>query len=249
MSKRIFYWFCILIISVTLNACQASPTVEPTTPAPVHVGLSALLRPWTRKIKSCASANPELTVIIDETDNDIADLGLYAFDIRLADPVRVPPFITQMGTEELALITSPEVPVSEMTSADVQSIYSGKIKKWTALSGVGENNSLPKIELWQYPDGNTVKKMFESSVLTGKSRAVLANLAPNPAQMITAISSTPGAVGYVPSGWVDSTVRQVKIADPSYNATKFPVLAIANIQPTGDAAELLRCLIKLNGKS
>jgi hypothetical protein len=234
-----FLLFAVLVLA----GCQSQPVAVAPTPQTVIVALSPALHPWVEKITTCAAADPSIQVVVDEKDVLEANLGEYVFAIRLGEPSETPSFITQIGTEALVVIVHPQIPLSHMKTADLQAVYSGQISDWSALSSSSVNVPSTSVSLWNYSDGNSLRTLFERDALSGANNPAVFNLAPGPAQMLSAVGTIPGAIGYLPASWVDDTVHPVQISDLAAGALTAPVLAMAAAQPTGAPAVLLHCIM------
>jgi ABC-type phosphate transport system substrate-binding protein len=188
------------------------------------------------KITACAAADSSIHVVLDEKDAAVGDEDGDAFYLRLGEPSTAPAFITRIGTEDLTVIVHPGVGVKQLKIADLQAIFDGSVSDWNAVGASG------KIALWNYQEGNPLHSIFYRKGLISSAGTAVFNLAPGPAQMLTAVGTMPGSIGYLPSGWVDDTVQPVQITDLPDGALSLPVLAVGASQPSDPAARLLHCI-------
>jgi hypothetical protein len=63
--------------------------------------------------------------------------------------------------------------------------------------------------------------------------------------MRAAVAADPGAIGFIPSRWLDSTVRSLTITNLDPATLSFPVLALTPTAPTGAQRTWLACLQKI----
>jgi len=108
------------------------------------------------------------------------------------------------------LIASPDVRLSNLTTAQIQGIYTGKITNWAQVGGPGERIT---VILRSANDG--VTPIFRAFVMNGMSQHVKGvRLKPDsPNLAVRAVSSTPGAISYVPRGVVQGANVNVLAID------------------------------------
>lgn len=93
------------------------------------------------------------------------------------------------------LIASPDVPLSNLTTTQIQGIYTGKIKNWSQVGGPDE-----AITVILRPANDGITPVFRAFVLQGKPQHVkgIRLTQDSPSLAVRAVSSTPGAISYVP---------------------------------------------------
>jgi phosphate transport system substrate-binding protein len=95
------------------------------------------------------------------------------------------------------LIASPDVRLSNLATAQIQGIYTGKITNWAQVGGPDE-----QITVILRPVNDGVTPIFRAFVMNGISQHVKGvRLKPDsPNLAVKTVSSTPGAISYVPIG-------------------------------------------------
>lgn len=230
-------WIALFFLG--LAACQAQRVSPVPAPQEMRIGLSPLLKPWEGRIVSCASEIPSVHVILEETERTPDSLKNEACALQLGESPDLSAFVTQVGSEELRIITSPGGNLSQVTLAELQSIYQGTLQDWAEVEASGRSGA---ITVWAYPEGNSLRSLFFQKILSGSASLTLFHLAPGPAQMLAAVGTVPNSIGFLPSSWVDDSVQQVEISGLPQDALKFPVLAVATRQPPEEVVKLLHCL-------
>lgn len=89
-----------------------------------------------------------------------------------------------------AIILSPDVQISELSSASIRDIYEGRVTNWSEIGGPDE-----PITVMQHPGNDTMTAIFRAFVLNGESEHVKGiKLKKGWAQ---AVAQTQGAISYV----------------------------------------------------
>ena len=115
-----------------------------------------------------------------------------------------------IGALLYALIVSPDVQVSELSTAEIQGIYQGKIRNWAQVGGSNE-----AIRVILPPPTASITAIFQTFVLNGMTEHVAGIRIKKdaPAMIAQAVSQTPGAIGYVPLQVAQGTSVQVLAID------------------------------------
>ena len=192
------------------------PTVKGTingTPAPVP---SAPTPPTTLCVTGTLSMNgsPNIGPLLQQVDSDYqmhcsglsislgesgSRVGLNAVqrqqvDVASSDLTARP---TRNLTDHLiatmlyTVIVSPDVGISNLSSASLQAIYSGSITNWSQVGGIDE-----PIIVYQRPSVDAMAAIFRAFVLQGESEHVRGIQLKK--DWVQAVAMTPGAISYVP---------------------------------------------------
>jgi hypothetical protein len=77
----------------------------------------------------------------------------------------------------------------------------------------------------------------------------VSNIVPNPGAVVEAVSQEPGAIGYLPESWLETTdpqvrekVKELRLNDQNEGEITIPILAYLRSEPDGGVRELLFCL-------
>ena len=237
----------LLLIGGMLSACTSAPIgTPPPTQQVIRVQLPVALQPLTAALQACAAAQPEAAVFINEPGADthaVPDLT-----IRLGEPAAAQAYAVALASEDLLIVINPQNKLEALSAANLRSLYTGETTNWeTGRLGVSVGSPLGEVQVWDYPSSDSLHQIFLRLVLKNGSvtPAVtsLASLAPTPAAMLAAISSSPQAVGYLPRAWLnDQQVRAVKVDADVAAALHLPLLALADHEPQGALRTFVACL-------
>lgn len=131
-----------------------------------------------------------------------------------------------LGEEPIAVVVNPANTINDLTLAQVQDIFAGRVSGWSVA--VRE-------------DGDDSRLAFES--LTEARPALTSLVAPSPEAMLKFVAGTPNGIGYLPLSWVTESVKAVAIdgrppTDANYKL-KALILAVTKEEPAGAAREWL----------
>ncbi len=125
----------------------------------------------------------------------------------------------------VAVAVNPENPVTELTSSQVQDIFSGKIKNWKDVNGKDS-----AINLYTRDEASGTREVFWDILLKKGPVDQSANVVASNGAMKLALSKDPNGIGYVGIGHVDKTIKAVTLdgkipsqenaADGSYKVTR-----------------------------
>jgi hypothetical protein len=240
--KRLPVLFSLLF---ALSACGA-PQVSIPAPTPQAVNLTypADLQPWVDKLSGCASNNPLISLYTNPSAS--SDVGILSNDILLN--LGQPPqndnsiYLTQVGREQIDVIINRDNPVSQLSTDEVRSIFSGQQASWNAASA-------QPIQVWVLPEGDPVRVIFDQAILQSLPISSDAMLAPDPTAMLEAISQDANGIGYLPASFLNSTgsvdpgeVQIVQLDQSAESAFDQPVIALTLGEPQGLLRSLLVCL-------
>jgi len=202
-SKSMLAYAAILLCLVGVG-CTPHTSQEPAERSRITVSGSGTTLPL---VKLLVSTYPDRSVkfeflpgmhsaaAIEGVESGSVDIGLVSRD--LTDEERALGLTyTLLSNDALVIAVHPSVGIQELTTEQVRDIYSGRFGNWKELGGA----DLPIVVLDRNED-ESAKIVFREHVL-GSSLEVTSSaavLAFEP-EMISALSSTPGAVGYFSLG-------------------------------------------------
>lgn len=233
-----------LLLALTLAACQVVATVPPIpTPQVWQVEVTPALGWLGPGLNHCLQSLPGQAIAY--TEISAASLAASSADVFLrweapADLTR-PAF--QVGADRLAVVVHPDNPLREMERSRLQGIFSGAYATWAEACPECSNLPTGAIELWTYAPGDDVQDLVETLLLGDAPLAAGAYLAASPADVLTAISENPAAIGYLPAAWLsESSLVELKVSGiPSADLTR-PILAITAAEPSAEMAAWFACL-------
>jgi phosphate transport system substrate-binding protein len=95
-----------------------------------------------------------------------------------------------------AVVVSPDVQISGLSSQQLQAIYQGRVTNWRQLGGPHT-----AISVLLHPSGDPLNALFQHFVLNGvpmRVSGVRLNKMLTPEQIAQKVASTPGAISFVP---------------------------------------------------
>jgi len=184
------------------------------------------------------------SVGIKSVGEGTADIGMASRQIKDSEKQLYPSLVEHViAKDAIALIVHPGNPISDLTTAQIKSIYKGEITNWKALGGpdmaivvVGRDSASGTREFFHEKVMN--KEDFVATQLEKSSNAGVKE----------SVKNTPGAIGYVGLGYIDQTVKAVKVdgVGPTVTAVlngSYPISRALYMytqgQPTGLAKSFL----------
>lgn len=212
----------LLYLLSTVLFLGCTPAAPSVTPHILTLYVTSAAYPRVSELYSCAPPS----LVLAQTDPASAELV-----IRLGEPTPLVSPAFQVGTEDILVVSHPQVGVGTLTLEQVQQLFSGRISNWKDLGG----NDLP-VQVWTFAAGEDIQQIFDRSVMHGEPVASLARLAVSAQAMSDGVGNSPGSVGYLPLRWKAGNTREV------LKAATVPVLAVTRAQPAAPEKELIACL-------
>ncbi|MEO3944342.1 phosphate ABC transporter substrate-binding protein [Gorillibacterium sp. CAU 1737] len=222
-------WFkkaSVLALSLTLLASTAALTAEAksTLKGKITINGSTALLPMTNQAKKeFLKLNPKVSISVSgkgsvtgpqSVSKGIADIGacdwdasldvpgFKAFKGQVAHKVAVIPF---------AAIVNKDVKVSNLSTKELQGIFTGKITNWKEVGGQDAD-----IVVINRSFGSGTRVNFQLKALDGTETVKKDKNykeVGSSGDMKTNVASTPGAIGYIDLAYVNSDVKAVSIND------------------------------------
>jgi phosphate transport system substrate-binding protein len=187
-----------------------------------------------------------------------ADIGMSSRDVKSDELKKYPNLaITTIGKDGVALIVHPSNTITSLTITQIKDIYAGNYTNWKQVGGpdlaivvVGRDSASGTREFFSEKVMN--KGNFTSTQLEKNSNGAVQQT----------IAQTPGAIGYVGLGFIDKTVKAVKVdtngslIEPTIAnvlSGAYPLsrslYMLTNGQPTGLAKTYLDYILSPEGQS
>lgn len=227
------HFVCALIAGgLWLAACKSTPAA-PTAVPPVrlHTTLSAQPfaqaatdRAMTGALPFAFTVAPSHGALLQSVANeDVIGITLYM-------PPGVNLWAAPIADEAIAIIVHPSVTLNDVSLQQLENIFTGRAQDSGWAVAVRE-------------DGDDSRAAFEAMALRGVQPTLNAVLSPTPQAMLAFVAQTPNAIGYLPTRWVDGTIKILSVegiapGDPAYSL-RLTVLAVANAEPKGLARDWL----------
>jgi len=195
------------------------------------------LEPVRDALHVCAVSLPGIALIVDQVPESAYDFNSSDIVLWWGNKPDDASFAFQIAEDELLVIVNPDNLNTEFTSSELSAIFNGRIAHWTEFSIFDD-----QVSVWIYPEGSILNKVFKSAVLGEQGYSRLSHLAPSPGPMLEEISADPGAIGFIPRGWMTNDLSAAEIDPALQISLRRPVLALLNSEPKTGVQELLACL-------
>jgi len=180
---------------------------------------------------------------VQQIGDKLVDIGMSSRDITKDELAKYPSFvITPVALDGIAVIVNPNNnPVNSLTIPQIRDIYSGKVTNWKDVGG----KDMTIVVIGR--DSASGTRTFFTDTVMNKTNYVKTQFEKNSNGAIQqSVAQTPGAIGYVGLGYIDPTVKALKISvngtlvEPSIKTVldkTYPIsrslLFITNGQPNG----------------
>jgi phosphate transport system substrate-binding protein len=119
---------------------------------------------------------------------------------------------TPIAYDGIAVIVSPTNPVGNLTTKQLQDIFSGKITNWKQVGGEDR-----PIDLVNRDEASGTREAFSKLVMQGVPFDPRAAVLPGTGQVRDVVARAPGAVGYISVGFVPPRFTDVRVKAVSVN--------------------------------
>ena len=172
-----------------------------------------------------------------------ADIGMASRDLKAAEKEKYPDLVQYVVARDgIAVIVNPAVAVNALTTEQIKAIYTGETKNWKELGG----SDMTIVVIGR--DSSSGTREFFSEKVMEKADYVSTQLEKNSNGAVKqTVAQTPGAIGYVGLGYLDATVKALKIdengnlVEPSIETVTsgaYPVSRTLNMFTKGEASGL-----------
>ena len=218
-----------------LSACSGEPRAVEAVSATLRIATDEASAPLVESLLNTYEArSPQALLALSRGSRDAVLLQVAAGQVDAAlvlhPPDRPDLFATPVGREVIALIANNDVPVGNLYRRDVRAVFSGQVLAWDSPGSV----NIP-ITVVSREQGDSTRLALESLVLGGQPITPSARLAASEMEMLSLVATTPGAVGYVPSSFLDDSVVAMDYegAPPTLGA------AASNTYPLTDTVQFV----------
>jgi len=178
-----------------------------------------------------------------------ADIGMASRELKDEEKTSYPNLVQHVvAGDGIAIIADKNNPVSFLTEEQIKKMYKGEITNWKELGGNDQ-----EIVVVNRDSASGTREFFHEHVMKKEDFTKTALEKNSNGAVKTTVQGTPGAIGYVGLGYVNSDIKAIKIKTPDgYLAeptvanvlnNKYPIARNLNMftdgQPTGLAKEYL----------
>lgn len=154
---------------------------------------------------------------IEAVMNGTADIATSSRGLTAAEEATGGLVTTVIARDGIAVIVNAGNPVDNLTLAQLRAVYAGDVTNWSELGGP----DLP-ILVVNRDEASGTREAFKSIVMDGTRFDATAAVLPGTGQVRDVVSRTPGAIGYISIGFVDS----------AFTTSKVKALSIDGVEPT-----------------
>jgi hypothetical protein len=216
----------VVLFLLVLGACTPFDYApSPATPEAITVAHPPTLGWMEAALNDCATQTPGIILIVEERVSP----DLQGADVFLSPgppSEGIPGYATLLGQESLVVIANPAIDPETVDIATIRRSY-------TSLE--------PPYQAWAYPQGYTLREIFESTLLEG-SYAPSVLIAPNPEAMLEAVADHEDAIGFLPEANLDGDVQAIPVPEDVEEKLVVPLIAFTAAEPDGILSEYLGCL-------
>lgn len=201
-----------------------------------------------------------IAALIDGT-TDIADSSRKIKDEEIAKAKEkgIDPVETKIADDGLSVIVNPQLGIKQLTLAQLKDIYTGKINNWKEVGG-------PDLKIVTITRDNSsgTYAYFKEAVLQDEDFRADALTEPSNGNIVTVVSQTKGAVGYVGLAYLNDKVAALGVSsaegspyvvpseqtvkDKTYPISR-PLFMYTNGAPKGLAKEYIDFVLSDKGQA
>lgn len=250
----------IAIVALTLAGCSGPITQVTAPPIPaitLHLYASTGAAPLMRDLASgYAQLNPQFAFTLTTSNyQGVIDYllnGQASYVLTNYLPPDSPLWAAPVGQDGIAIITHPEVGLSDLSIEQLRGIYTGTISNYRDV-GISDQ----EIVVFSREEGSGTRAEFEQQVMGARSTTRLALLAPSSAAMVESVARTPGSIGYVSMSYLNASVHTLSIGGvlPSRDTVfenRYPLRAslyvVGLIEPVTDYRAFIGWAQSLDGQ-
>ncbi len=242
ISRHSFYPFavyCVVLCLVVLTFSffqppVASPLPPIATPQVVQISITPSVASLGSQLSDCARLQKNFGIIFDQAPLDTLvnrpEPYIWWGQIETSSD-----FNYQLGEEKLVVIVNPQNSYSSIDLASLQNILSGVTRTWPGVSS-------QSVHVWVYSSADDAQQVAAVGLMQYAPFSPLAFLAADPEIMREGIAQDPLSIGFIPSRWLDSTVKALEVTGVDADSLKAPILVHTSEQPAGTFEKWLACL-------
>lgn len=259
MVQRMRWWLVValgFLLTLGLVACGANdPPTAPDSETPkdgvrlsgsIQIAGSTSVQPLAEELaQAFMTNNPGVTINvagggsgagITAAQNGTADIGMSSRELK--DEEKENLMEHRIALDGIAVVIHPDNPVTELTVDQIKAIFTGKITNWQEVGG----NNAP-ITIFRREDGSGTLGAFVELTL-GKDVSITDKALQQNSNgaMRTAIAGEPNAIGFISFGYLNNTIKPIKVDGVEANANNIkngsyklarPFLFLTSKEPQG----------------
>jgi len=249
-----------IVASLALAGCAQQTPTTPATPQPavtidkktITAAGSTALQPLVRAAADgfmSKYAGVQVNVSGGGSFTGLNNVASGAIDIGNSDVVVTEELKDkglvdhQVAVAPFLIIVNRDVTVDTLTKAQLKDIFTGKITNWKDVGGKDE-----KISIIGRAKSSGSRATISKIVMDGEDFTDAAAAQDSTGNLITAVSQTPGAIGYIDAAYLKDTVKALKYNGVAYSADavtsgQYPVFAYEHMYTKGEATGSVKAFL------
>lgn len=221
MKTKGILFVTLILLSLTANAqrIKGSDTVLPVAQETAEQFMNR--HPNARVTITGGGTGVGISALLDHT----TDIAMASRPIKFSEKMKVKAAGEEVeevivAYDALAVVTHPSNPVKQLTRAQLEDIFRGKITNWKQVGGEDR-----KIVVYSRETSSGTYEFFKESVLKNKNYMAGSLSMPATGAIIQSVSQTKGAIGYVGLAYVSPRVKTLSV---SYDGTHYTAPSVEN---------------------
>lgn len=228
-----------ILVALALAACLPTlPEAPLSTPEIWRVQMPASLAWVGARMNVCAQQQAGVALLVDFQPPTAPMLETSDIIVRWGDPdPQDGSDWYKIGEETLAIIIHPQNSIQSISTEQLRQAFTGQVRDWSEVA----DNEQPLVPV-TLPDQDETTLVLGSVAGEAPSITDRTLIAADPAAMIELVAANPGAIGYLPSRWLNESVRELSLSSDPPAITTRPVLLRFTSAPTPAQTGWLACL-------
>lgn len=194
------------------------------------------------------------SVGVKSASEQSADIGMASREIKNSEIEECPQLVIHtIARDGIAIVTSMDVDVNDITIEQARGIFAGEITDWSEVGGTAGMITFVSRE-----EGSGTRAAFEDLVMDESLIGENAILQPSNGAVRTSVTSMPGAIAYISFGYLDESTQQMAIdgalpTPENVESGAYPVVRPLNMvtygEPQGAIADWLQFIMSEDGQA
>jgi len=210
MKKAVLSTILMAVVALTVVAEETIVLDGSTTVGPIAKAFAeyfmAMHSDVNVTVSESGSGNGAKSLINGTCDVANMSRPMKSSEFSAAAEKGIQPVAHVVALDGLPILVHPGNPVSELTLEQVRDIYLGNISNWKQVGGPDK-----KIVVISRDTNSGTYETFEKMVMAKKKICEKAEYVGSNGAIRQRVQSTPAAIGYAGLGFVDKTVKALKI--------------------------------------
>ena len=233
-------WLLVSLLAL-LVAC-GTPTLPPE-PVRFTVAGSTAMTPLLAELAEAYHIHfPQVSIVVEEGGSRLGLARVTEGQVALGASSWLPAreeetvWPAPVAIDGIAVVVHADNPVSGLSLAQLQEVFSGRLWDWAELGGAGE------VQVISREDGSGTRAAFEARAMEGQQVTSTALVMPGSRAVADYVAAHPEAIGYVSVGYLSEKVRALAVegvmptpktvAGGTYHLAR-PLFLMALEEPTG----------------